>query len=461
MGRESVFNDHHRSVFETASGCLVCDGPQSWYKPLGDWICTKRECGASNRPHNARCFKKCGGLPEPDHIDGQAEAQRAHKGLKPGAAPYIPPGKRAAAAGANAKAKAESPEAKRIREQAAKIKKQDEELKKLRAGGGGGGHAVGKSDDAADPKAVKELENKLKDAKTMAAKFPDEKSCAEMVAKFEAQLLEARPPKAVQTSELQKQLEDCEKAIKEAEEKDTKKQEFIAKKYQEVTKQRLAIAQDILQNRAKIKVIAAQFAERTLAAPAAANAQAPAELAPQLQMTAVPAFLASTKAELDVACGNGALLSDPTKENIKTLSDGWQMLEKLCALLVDTKSAVTNELSYAHGVASTQMPPAPVGQQQPAPHTLLDQNAPPAIIVPKGFSNTVPPVVADEFLDLDADDFMFEDEKAAAEAGGWDPAQQWVGGLKVDSLQKLLAMAEASNAQAQDADQASAASGEK
>ena len=52
-------------------------------------------------------------------------------------------------------------------------------------------------------------------------------------------------------------------------------------------------------------------------------------------------------------------------------------------------------------------------------------------------------MVADEFLDLDADDFMFEDEKAAAEAGGGALAQEWVGELKIDSLQKLLAMAAA------------------
>ena len=316
MGRESVFNDHHRSVFETASGCLVCDGPQGWYKPLGDWLCTKRECGANNRPHNARCFKKCGGLPEPDHIDKQAEAQRAHRGLKPGAAPYVPPGKRAAAAGANAKAKAkaESLEAKRIKEQDAKIKKQDDELKRLRAGTGGAGNAVDKGGDVADTKAVKELENKLRDAKAFAAKFPGERSCPEMVAKFEAQLLEARPPKAVQTSELQKELEDCEVAIKEAKEKDEKKKQFLTKKMEEVAKQRNAICLGIMEKEARIKVITAQLAERAPAAPAAANAQAPAQVAPQLQIAAVPAFLSSTKAELDVTCANGgALLSDPTK----------------------------------------------------------------------------------------------------------------------------------------------------
>ena len=296
----------------------------------------------------------------------------------------------------------------------------------------------------------------------MAAKYPDERSWAEMVAKFEGQLLEARPPKAVQTSELQKQLEDCENAIVEAEAKDAKKQEFLTKKYQEVTKQRLAIAQDILQNRARIKVIAAQLAERALAAPVAPCAQVPQQLAPQLQITAVPSFLANTKTEMDVACGNGALLSDPTKADLKKLSDHWGLYEEISALLVKTKSAVTNELNYAHGVASTQMPPGPGEQQQLAPQALLEQNAPPALPVPKGFANTVPQVVADEFLDLDADDFMFEDEKAAAEAGGWAPAQSQVfAELKIDSLQKLLAMAEASNAQTRDADQASAASGEK
>ena len=137
------------------------------------------------------------------------------------------------------------------------------------------------------------------------------------------------------------------------------------------------------------------------------------------------------------------------------------MFEKLSALLVATKTAVTNELSYAHGVVSTQMPPTPVGQQQPAPHALVEQNAPHALPVPKGFCNAVPTDDADEFGDPDADDFMFEDEKAAAEAGGGALAQEWVGEFKVDSLEKLLAMAAASNAQTQVASEASAASGEK
>ena len=126
MGRENTSNDHHRVIFETASGCFVCDGPQSWFKSLGEWVCSKLECGATNRPHNAMCFKKCGGKPSREHMDKQAEAQQKHKALTPGAAPYVPPGKRAAATRPKANAKADSPEAKRIKEQDAKIKTQDE-----------------------------------------------------------------------------------------------------------------------------------------------------------------------------------------------------------------------------------------------------------------------------------------------------------------------------------------------
>ena len=58
-GGKKVYNDHTRSVFETLSGCIVCDGPKSIYKQLGVWSCEWKDCaGTQNRPENAYCREK-------------------------------------------------------------------------------------------------------------------------------------------------------------------------------------------------------------------------------------------------------------------------------------------------------------------------------------------------------------------------------------------------------------------
>ena len=207
----------------------------------------------------------------------------------------------------------------------------------------------------------------------------------------------------MQTSELQKELEDIEEAIKEAEKKDSQKRDWLAKKLEEVRKQRVAICHGILQKQARAKVIAGQLAERAAAAPATASAPVAAQVAQQLQLAQVPAFLSNTKSELDVACASGASLSDPTKQKLNRLSDNWNLFEEIGALLVDARTAVNNELSYAAGVVSTDMPPSQVqiasgfsperttsavGQQQSTQHALLEPPVP--LPVPKGFVNTVP-----------------------------------------------------------------------
>ena len=109
------------------------------------------------------------------------------------------------------------------------------------------------ADNATDTKDIKELEKKLKDANEFSAKFPEEQGCEKLAEKLEAQLLEARPQKAVQTSELQKELEDIEKAIEDVEKKDSQKRDWLAKKLEEVRKQRGAICTGILQKQARVK----------------------------------------------------------------------------------------------------------------------------------------------------------------------------------------------------------------
>ena len=174
---------------------------------------------------------------------------------------------------------------------------------------------------------------------------------------MEAQLLEARQPKAVQTSELQKELEGIEKAIEDAENIDSQKRDWLAKQLEEVHKQRIDICAGILEKQARAKVIVEQLAERAFAAPAAASAPVAVQVAPQLQVAQVSAFLSSTKAELDVTCASGAALSGPTKQMLKQLSGNWSFFEEVGALLVSTRTAVNNEVSYAAGVVSTDMPP--------------------------------------------------------------------------------------------------------
>ena len=80
-GGKKVYNDHKRSVFETMSGYIVCDGPKSIYKQLGVWNCEWKDCaGTQNSPWMAYCREKgCGGLPPPEHRDGQMAAQQKHQ----------------------------------------------------------------------------------------------------------------------------------------------------------------------------------------------------------------------------------------------------------------------------------------------------------------------------------------------------------------------------------------------
>ena len=96
-----ITRDHKRSIKETGSGCYVCLGPQSIFKPLGKWACEWGGCKAGNDAHMAYCHVKgCNGLPPLEHRESQAEAQQKHEGLKVGAAPYVPPAKRGAKGGA-------------------------------------------------------------------------------------------------------------------------------------------------------------------------------------------------------------------------------------------------------------------------------------------------------------------------------------------------------------------------
>jgi len=158
-----------------------------------------------------------------------------------------------------------------------------------------------------------------------------------------------------------------------------------------------------LQKQARAKAIVEQLAERAAAAPATASTPVPTQVGQQLQIAQVPAFLSNIKAELDVACASGTSPTDPAKQKLKRLSENWILFEEIGTLLVDARTAVNNELSYAAGVVSTDMPPSQVqiasgfsperttsavGQQQSAQHALLEPPVP--LPVPKGFVNTVP-----------------------------------------------------------------------
>ena len=91
----TMAKDNKRRLFETPSGCHVCDGPPGIYKALGEWPCAKPGCGASNRPQNAFCFKKCGGKPDLEFMGKQAEVQQKHdQRTKICQPPYVPPGRR-------------------------------------------------------------------------------------------------------------------------------------------------------------------------------------------------------------------------------------------------------------------------------------------------------------------------------------------------------------------------------
>ena len=448
MGRENIFNDHHRSVFETASGCMVCDGPQSWYKPLGDWICSKRECGANNRPHNARCFKKCGGLPEPDHIDKQAEAQRAHRGLKPGAAPYVPPGKRAAAAGAKpkAKAKAESPEAKRIREQDARIKKQDDELKKLRAGGGGGGagNAVDKGGDAADTKAkdlLKALEAKLQRAKKMAADYPDDLDFSKMVTKIENEIQEARPAKTAQTKlQLLQEVEVLEGSIKAAREQIEKKRKWIGEKTAEVRGQICKLCDANLGREFELAELNMLLAERERAAAPAPVQTAPTPT-PHMAIEQLPALFEATKKELFQVHADQTWLQVPGKEVLKQVGDKWGVFEEFVALLCTAKATLSQERDYAMGVVSTNMPPEGAALGGASPERAAGLAAHPLLEPP------IPPPVGDGATDaggdyVDLDGFLpFDTEETpldASKALDWEDT--------IESYEKFMALARAGKA---------------
>jgi hypothetical protein len=336
---------------------------------------------------------------------------------------------------------------------------------------GGGADPTANKDGVADTKDIKELEKKNKEVRELSTKFPEAQDCKALVEQLEAQLLEARPPTTVQTSALQKELEDCEQAIEDAEKKVEQEKDRITKQLQEVRKQQVQICTTILQKEARAKAIVAQLAERAAAAPAATSAPAPAQSAPQMQIAHVPAFLSNTKAELDVACATGALLTDPTKQKLKRLSDNWNLFEEIGALLVDARTAVNNEISYAAGVTSTDMPPTPglalsgfgpqqaagaVGQQQPTHHAVLEPPVPPPLLVPKGFVNSVPPTDSDDLFDLDGNDDLMSEK-----AGGGALARECMWEDKIDSFQEVMALARASAAQTQAADEASAAGGEK
>ena len=84
-------------------------------------------------------------------------------------------------------------------------------------------------------------------------------------------------------------------AIKEAEKKDSQKRDWLAKKLEEVRKQRVAICHGILQKQARAKVIAGQLAERAAAALAIANTPVPTQVGQQLRIAQVPSFPSNTK----------------------------------------------------------------------------------------------------------------------------------------------------------------------
>ena len=101
------------------------------------------------------------------------------------------------------------------------------------------------------------------------------------------------------------------------------------------------------------------------------------------------------------------------------------------------------------------MAPSAHGQQQPT-HHVLEPPVPPPLLVPKGFANSVPPTDSDDLFDLDGNDDLMSEK-----AGGGALARECMWEDKIDSFQEVMALARASAAQTQAADEASAAGGEK
>ena len=156
---KKLTKDHHRVIFETASGCFVCDGPQNAFKPLGKWTCPREGCDTENFAHMAYCHKKgCSGLPKYEFRESQAAIQQKRSDLKAGTAPYVPPSKRGANGG-GAKGGSRSSasgggagtlEAKNRELQAQNKKLQDQLDGKGRKKGGGAAGGTGATTTAAD-----------------------------------------------------------------------------------------------------------------------------------------------------------------------------------------------------------------------------------------------------------------------------------------------------------------------
>ena len=194
------------------------------YKALGEWPCTKAGCGASNRPWNAFCFKKCGGKPDLPFMRKQADIQQKHdKRPRIGQAPYVPPGKRNGAGGATP-----TDADKRAKAEKARADKAEAELKRLRASSGKPAPTNGKPPQV--PAEVKVLQKRLKNYQAVLEDDPDEQGANNQVTQLEAQIEQAMPKTEVQESELQRQLEELQGQVESSQETIRKKREFAAKK---------------------------------------------------------------------------------------------------------------------------------------------------------------------------------------------------------------------------------------
>ena len=171
-GDKKTCNDHKREYFESSGVMVPGHRP---YSALGEWPCDQPDCPATtNRSGRAFCHMfGCNGRPDKKYMEKQSKLQqkwKAEKALTPGAAPYVPPGRRGKAAGKDGANTTAAQKTKELQDVNKKLVAEIKMFKNDKKGSVAGGAPP---DKAATNQEVKALEQELKEAKKWAEARPD------------------------------------------------------------------------------------------------------------------------------------------------------------------------------------------------------------------------------------------------------------------------------------------------
>ena len=315
----------------------------------------------------------------------------------------------------------------------------------------------------ADTDEVKTLRHKLENAQKTLQDDPNDVYLQTRVKNFELAIEAAQPKDAIQTSDLQWQLEALEHQVEEGYKKIDGKLEFAQNKADEVQKNRLQIGLEVLENEATIERLKGELAVRALEMLPLAPPTPPTPTLPvvvkNMETAHLPDFVTAKQIEIKWLENNIQHFTTEEQPMYKQLIDGflhWSDYGKqLCVAQTNTSAA----LDIANGVNAHYMAPdKPIGaegspERVPGQGEQLEEPGfgygPTALFTaPAPVPALAPQHVAGAFVQLKVpDDGGSELDDLPSDAAKDNTADQEAGKIVIGNRKGIMAMARLSRAQ--------------